>query len=268
MPIADWKDLLVSSTYRTPDRRAHRWDATTAPAVTDDEADGYREGSLWYDATGDTLYLCTDPSTGAAAWRTVGTGDDGGTLHIDLTVSGAHTADRADGATHDLTLTGNATITPDHSAAVAGETIDLRLLVRQDGTGGRTLAWGGTIAWATADGDPPDMPTAANAMLTVGLLSVDDGTTWIGYAATGGGAPATTVESETSFGLSAAVGTDTEYARQDHTHGTPANPVTAAAISALGFVGPILISDSHATPIPFDDLLLTDDEDDILYADL
>lgn len=39
-------------------------------------------------------------------------------------------------------------------------------------------------------------------------------------------APATTVESETSFGLGSAVGTDIEYARQDHTHGTPANPVT------------------------------------------
>lgn len=42
----------------------------------------------------------------------------------------------------------------------------------------------------------------------------------------GGGTPATTVTDETSFGISSAVGTDTEYARQDHTHGTPTNPVT------------------------------------------
>ena len=47
----------------------------------------------------------------------------------------------------------------------------------------------------------------------------------------GSGTPATTVESETTFGLAAAVGTDTEYARQDHTHGTPANPSSAAAVS-------------------------------------
>lgn len=40
-----------------------------------------------------------------------------------------------------------------------------------------------------------------------------------------GGTPATTVEPETAFGISPAVGTDTEYARQDHTHGTPENPV-------------------------------------------
>lgn len=43
----------------------------------------------------------------------------------------------------------------------------------------------------------------------------------------GGPSPASTVESETSFGVSPAVGTDTEYARQDHTHGTPTDPVPA-----------------------------------------
>lgn len=40
---------------------------------------------------------------------------------------------------------------------------------------------------------------------------------------TGGGSlsPATTVKSETVFGLSAAVGTSLNYAREDHTHGSP-----------------------------------------------
>jgi hypothetical protein len=47
----------------------------------------------------------------------------------------------------------------------------------------------------------------------------------------GGGTPATTVESETTFGLSPSVGTDTEYARQDHSHGTPPAP-TAASVGA------------------------------------
>ncbi len=36
-----------------------------------------------------------------------------------------------------------------------------------------------------------------------------------------GGTPATTVTDETTFGITPAVGTDTEYARQDHTHGSP-----------------------------------------------
>lgn len=40
----------------------------------------------------------------------------------------------------------------------------------------------------------------------------------------GGGTPATTVESETTFGIAPAVGTGTDYARDDHTHGSPAAP--------------------------------------------
>lgn len=47
----------------------------------------------------------------------------------------------------------------------------------------------------------------------------------------GGGTPATTVVSETSFGQSPAVGTSTDYARGDHTHGTPAVPAHSALSS-------------------------------------
>jgi len=50
----------------------------------------------------------------------------------------------------------------------------------------------------------------------------------------GGGTPATTVVSETSFGQSPAVGTSTDYARGDHTHGTPAVP-THSALSSLAW---------------------------------
>jgi hypothetical protein len=38
----------------------------------------------------------------------------------------------------------------------------------------------------------------------------------------GGGTPATTVVSETTAGQAAVVGTSVNYAREDHTHGTPA----------------------------------------------
>lgn len=43
----------------------------------------------------------------------------------------------------------------------------------------------------------------------------------------GAGTPASTVTDETTWGVTPAVGTDTEYARQDHTHGTPAQPDAA-----------------------------------------
>jgi hypothetical protein len=50
----------------------------------------------------------------------------------------------------------------------------------------------------------------------------------------GGGTPATTVVSATSFAQSPAVGTSTDYARGDHTHGTPAVPAHSA-LSSLGW---------------------------------
>lgn len=42
--------------------------ATAAPTVGDDYADGFREGSLWYDTVGVDLFLCVDPTIGAALW--------------------------------------------------------------------------------------------------------------------------------------------------------------------------------------------------------
>ncbi len=46
--------------------------------------------------------------------------------------------------------------------------------------------------------------------------------------------PASSVVSETSYGQVSAVGTSTNYARQDHSHGTPAVPAHSA-LSALGW---------------------------------
>lgn len=42
--------------------------------------------------------------------------------------------------------------------------------------------------------------------------------------ASGGGTPAVSVTDETTYGITPAVGTGTNYARQDHTHGTMATP--------------------------------------------
>ncbi len=88
------------------------------------------------------------------------------------------------------------------------------------------------------------------------------------WTAIGGGAPATTVESETTWGITPSVGSDSEYARQDHTHGSPANPASGAAISALGFVGELLISDSPSSPLVFADILQNEATTDLLYADV
>ena len=189
----------------------------------------------------------------------------GDTSLVTVAATGAtETVDVSVARTYDLTLTANCTLTL--SGAVTAEAWYLTLILRQDGVGSRTVTWPGPVVWP--GGVTPTLSTAADSVDVFTLFTLDGGTVWFGFPTGGGGSPATTVESETTFGIAAAVGTDTEYARQDHTHGTPANPVTAAAISALGFVGPILISDSPSTPLVFADLIQNEAQDDLLYADI
>ena len=46
----------------------NKLDATVAPAVGNDNTEGYGVGSFWIDVTGDEAYRCVDASTGAASW--------------------------------------------------------------------------------------------------------------------------------------------------------------------------------------------------------
>ena len=41
---------------------------TAAPTANDDNADGYRVGSMWIDVNNDESYRCVDDTTGAAVW--------------------------------------------------------------------------------------------------------------------------------------------------------------------------------------------------------
>ena len=70
------------------------------------------------------------------------------------------------------------------------------------------------------------------------------------------------VTDETTWGIAPAVGAaDTEQPRQDHTHGSPAEPAAGG--------GRLLGSATRraGSPIIFGDLLLTEAGDDFLYAD-
>lgn len=46
-----------------------KFNATTAPTVTDDANDGYTEGSLWVDITNNVFYINLDATPGAAIWQ-------------------------------------------------------------------------------------------------------------------------------------------------------------------------------------------------------
>jgi hypothetical protein len=84
--------------------KLNKLDATAAPAVGDDSADGYSVGSVWIDVTNDQFYMCLDASAGAAVWHNVtGTlrASDGSPVALTVGATGAVTA-----AIAPFTLTG------------------------------------------------------------------------------------------------------------------------------------------------------------------
>jgi hypothetical protein len=83
-------------------------------------------------------------------------------------------------------------------------------------------AWSGATAYVVNDGT-----SVAGASYICILPHTNhtppNATYWDVLASAGtGGTPATTVAGETTYGISAAVGAGTDYARNDHTHGSPA----------------------------------------------
>lgn len=115
---------------------------------------------------------------------------------------------------------------------------------------------GGTASGAPASGTfvTGDWVVAQNAVMWVCTAGGTPGT-WVSTAGSGGGTPAVSVTSETTYGITSAVGTSTNYARQDHTHGSPATPVTTLAgtanqITASASTGPVTLSLPSALTAP------------------
>lgn len=86
-----------------------KYDGSAAPAVTDDVDQGYGPGSLWYDATGDDLYICEDNSNGAAVWTQV----NGGVGDGDVSVSGTPSNNQVAIWTDSSTVEGDSALTFD-----------------------------------------------------------------------------------------------------------------------------------------------------------
>ena len=74
------------------------------------------------------------------------------------------------------------------------------------------------------------IPTGADGLVLALDSSQPSGVVW---SQAGGGTPAVSVTDQTTYGIAPAVGTGSNYARQDHTHGSPTAP-TAASVGALG----------------------------------
>lgn len=85
----------------------------------------------------------------------------------------AYTIDLANGSVQYLTLTGNCTYT--FPTPVAGRSF--MLIQRQDGTGGRTVTWPGTVDWPGATA--PTLTSTANRADKFVFTAID-GSNWLG----------------------------------------------------------------------------------------
>lgn len=181
------------------------------------------------------------------------------------------TIDLGDAEVHRLTLNANCTLTLTGATALIGsDTVSWGVVVElvQDGTGGRTVTWPGSVDFGTAD----DQPDTTASTMTVFVLQTDDGgTTWQGYPIGGAGGSGTTSPLTTKGDLyvysttDARLGVGTDYA------GLIADSAEAAGVrwTYAPVSGELLVADTPAgSPLVFDDLIQNDTGTDMIYADL
>ena len=92
-----------------------------------------------------------------------------GTLILDLET----------GNVFQVTLTGNVTILTLANPPASGRAGACTLILKQDATGGRTLAWPSSVLWAA--GMRPLVTPAANAVDIYAFVTRDGGVTWYGF---------------------------------------------------------------------------------------
>jgi hypothetical protein len=93
--------------------------------------------------------------------------------------AGALTLNLETGNVFEVTLTGNVTSLTLANPPAAGRAGSATLILRQDATGGRTLAWPASVRWA--GGMPPIVSPAANAVDIYAFLTRNGGATWFGF---------------------------------------------------------------------------------------
>jgi hypothetical protein len=85
LSLSEWPITGVIATTSAPIPTINSTVATTAPTVTNDNANGYATGSTWLDTTTGIAYILVDDTTGAAVWTaTTGGGAPSGAATGDL----------------------------------------------------------------------------------------------------------------------------------------------------------------------------------------
>lgn len=82
-----WQKIGASGLTQRVTPPLSNFTAVADPTTGDDENDGYEEGSFWYRASSNTLWICEDPSTGAAVWVQVSGGASALDDLSDVTIS-------------------------------------------------------------------------------------------------------------------------------------------------------------------------------------
>lgn len=90
------------------------------------------------------------------------------------------TLDLTNGNVRDVTLTGNCTLTFSNPTA-SGDACSFTLILRQDGTGSRTVTWPASVDWP--GGTAPTLSTAASSVDILTFVTVNGGTVWFGMTA-------------------------------------------------------------------------------------
>jgi hypothetical protein len=139
---------------------AHRTDTTDVHGIADTSALAIRSAAAAWTARQDFRTVTEERATDAA-------------------FAGAETIDCAASEVHALTLTGNVTGITFTNVPAAGKTFALTLLLKQDGTGSRTVAWPASVKWP--GGVAPTLTTTAGRTDVITLLTHDGGTTWLGF---------------------------------------------------------------------------------------
>jgi hypothetical protein len=93
--------------------------------------------------------------------------------------AGTLTLDFETGNVFEVILTENVTSLIVAHPPASGRAGSCSLILRQDATGGRTLAWPASVKWA--GGAPPPITSAADAIDVYALITRDGGATWFGF---------------------------------------------------------------------------------------
>lgn len=163
---------------------------TSAPSV-DNDGNALLTGAIYWNSTSSTLWVWsgsawTQATLTAGGFATLtgtetltnktieaGTFTNGYTEEVaTANTSTAYTIDLANGSVQILTLTGNCTFT--FPTATAGKSFIM--LLKQDGTGSRTVTWNGTVKWP--GGTAPTITSTASKLDK--YIFTSDGTNWYG----------------------------------------------------------------------------------------